>query len=218
MRTCRVCGTLESVSGMRGPPTCPRCRSEKQAAVKRRYRQSRLGLATTQAYESREAVKAKRRKASRSAAAKARQRRYEATEKGKATRRKTMARYRATPKAKQTSARRHALTKDDPARREQRRGANSRYRKTEKGKALSRRQNARRRGAILSTENPLTAADWLDIVKRAKGRCYYCKRKRKLTLDHVIPLSKGGKHDKSNVVPACGPCNSIKRDRLILLC
>lgn len=30
--------------------------------------------------------------------------------------------------------------------------------------------------------------------------------------DHVIPLSKGGHHTASNVVPACGPCNSVKSD------
>ena len=36
-----------------------------------------------------------------------------------------------------------------------------------------------------------------------KNRCYYCGKRRKLTLDHVIPLSKGGLHVKENIVPAC---------------
>jgi len=33
-------------------------------------------------------------------------------------------------------------------------------------------------------------------------------------MDHVIPLSKGGKHLPSNVVPACASCNSSKGNNL----
>ncbi|HEY2416429.1 MAG TPA: HNH endonuclease [Steroidobacteraceae bacterium] len=66
-------------------------------------------------------------------------------------------------------------------------------------------------------QQTLIAAEWKVIVRAAKGRCYYCQEKTKLTLDHVIPLSKGGQHTKTNVVPACQPCNSKKNDRLILL-
>jgi len=110
------------------------------------------------------------------------------------------------------------LTRDNPIRKRQRVQANSVYRKSPKGKALARRQHAQRRGAIISTSKPMTAADWTEIVKRHRGRCYYCKKKTKLTMDHVVPLKKGGQHTRTNVVPACGPCNSKKRDRLILLC
>lgn len=45
--------------------------------------------------------------------------------------------------------------------------------------------------------------------------CFYCKRlvrRRFRTLDHKTPLSRGGKHTVSNVVMACGRCNSRKRD------
>jgi 5-methylcytosine-specific restriction endonuclease McrA len=51
-----------------------------------------------------------------------------------------------------------------------------------------------------------------DMVKLRDGyRCLYCGesfRKEKLTCDHVIPESKGGKKTFSNIVSACGPCNS----------
>ena len=50
--------------------------------------------------------------------------------------------------------------------------------------------------------------------KCADGACYFCGRKvppKKLTLDHVVPLIRGGKSTKGNVVPACKECNSKKK-------
>ena len=49
--------------------------------------------------------------------------------------------------------------------------------------------------------------------KRSSGICHYCKNRfkpKELTMDHVIPLSKGGKSQKFNLVPCCKECNSIK--------
>jgi 5-methylcytosine-specific restriction endonuclease McrA len=41
--------------------------------------------------------------------------------------------------------------------------------------------------------------------------CVYCGRKmQRLTQDHITPLSRGGNHTKSNIVPACRSCNSKK--------
>jgi len=51
----------------------------------------------------------------------------------------------------------------------------------------------------------------------ADGRCHYCGREvgtRRLTLDHVVPLIRGGKSVRGNVVPACKDCNSAKRSLL----
>ncbi len=48
----------------------------------------------------------------------------------------------------------------------------------------------------------------------AKGECYYCGQtfaKKDLTMDHIVPLSRGGKSTKGNVVTACQPCNSDKK-------
>ncbi|WP_022853858.1 HNH endonuclease [Thermodesulfatator atlanticus] len=50
--------------------------------------------------------------------------------------------------------------------------------------------------------------------KIASGICYYCGRKFKpseLTMDHLIPLSKGGKSVRENLVPACKECNNKKK-------
>ena len=51
-------------------------------------------------------------------------------------------------------------------------------------------------------------------TKIQKGICYYCKRevgREQLTMDHVVPLSRGGKSKKGNIVPACKECNNKKK-------
>lgn len=50
--------------------------------------------------------------------------------------------------------------------------------------------------------------------KKASGLCYYCGRKFKpseLTMDHIVPLIRGGKSVKSNIVVACKECNNKKK-------
>ena len=49
--------------------------------------------------------------------------------------------------------------------------------------------------------------------------CQYCntsQTRNNLTLDHVIPLSKGGRTRWENIVAACGPCNSKKGNKTIM--
>jgi 5-methylcytosine-specific restriction enzyme A len=46
--------------------------------------------------------------------------------------------------------------------------------------------------------------------------CYYCQKflkKAEVTMDHLIPLAKGGVSQRSNVVPCCKDCNSKKQDK-----
>ncbi|NWF52885.1 MAG: HNH endonuclease [Nitrospirae bacterium] len=50
--------------------------------------------------------------------------------------------------------------------------------------------------------------------KCADGICYFCKRRvspKELTLDHIVPIIRGGKSTKGNVVPSCKDCNNKKR-------
>jgi len=50
--------------------------------------------------------------------------------------------------------------------------------------------------------------------KISSGICYYCGRKvgpSELTMDHVIPLGRGGTSDKVNIVAACKECNNKKK-------
>lgn len=48
----------------------------------------------------------------------------------------------------------------------------------------------------------------------ALGRCHWCGGQfppEELTMDHVIPLARGGKASRNNVVPSCKECNSRKK-------
>lgn len=53
-----------------------------------------------------------------------------------------------------------------------------------------------------------------EVFMRDRHRCQYCgKEARTLTLDHVIPRSRGGEHTWANVVTACSECNHRKAGR-----
>jgi 5-methylcytosine-specific restriction protein A len=48
----------------------------------------------------------------------------------------------------------------------------------------------------------------------AKGICHYCEKKfdpSQLTMDHIIPVGRGGHSAKGNVVVACKACNTHKK-------
>jgi len=56
----------------------------------------------------------------------------------------------------------------------------------------------------------------LRIYMRDKFRCQYCGDKKtaaELTLDHILPRSRGGDNSPVNIVTACLQCNTRKRDR-----
>lgn len=53
--------------------------------------------------------------------------------------------------------------------------------------------------------------------KRSTGICHYCKTNvpvKELTMDHIIPLSRGGKSERFNLVPCCKACNTKKKQLL----
>lgn len=52
-----------------------------------------------------------------------------------------------------------------------------------------------------------------NIMVRDGFRCVYCGSSSRLTIDHVIPASKGGKNNFDNCVTACQPCNNKKGNR-----
>jgi len=53
--------------------------------------------------------------------------------------------------------------------------------------------------------------------KTASGKCYYCSQiftHRDLTMDHLVPLTRGGRSTKDNLVPCCKDCNNKKKNML----
>src|SRR5581483_7266209 len=55
------------------------------------------------------------------------------------------------------------------------------------------------------------------VWRRDKGRCYLCKQKLKFwefSIDHVVPIAKGGGHTYDNVKICCLKCNQRKSDKL----
>ena len=62
----------------------------------------------------------------------------------------------------------------------------------------------------------LRATQWWKR-KRAAGVCRHCGASfppKELTMDHLVPLIRGGKSSKGNVVPSCKQCNSERKHRL----
>ena len=62
----------------------------------------------------------------------------------------------------------------------------------------------------------LRASQWWKR-RRASGICHHCGEKfapKDLTMDHLIPIIRGGKSTKGNLVPSCKKCNSERKYHL----
>lgn len=68
---------------------------------------------------------------------------------------------------------------------------------------LNRYVHAPYKGVTLTRQN---------VFKRDNFECVYCGTRRELTLDHVMPSSRGGTHSWTNLVTACKRCNTRKGD------
>ena len=95
--------------------------------------------------------------------------------------------------------------------REEARARSKAYRTThpERIQAQKQRRRASKNGAVI---NDFTHAQWVEMQAAYDHRCAYCGKRAKghLTQDHLTPLSQGGNHTLSNIVPACRSCNSKK--------
>lgn len=75
-------------------------------------------------------------------------------------------------------------------------------------------QKSRRRARVKGAPGRgISAAEWRDIRAAALGVCPYCgNRSPRLSLEHIVPIARGGAHDPENVIAVCGSCNRSKRD------
>ena len=53
------------------------------------------------------------------------------------------------------------------------------------------------------------------IYKRDRNTCQYCGSTTRLTIDHVLPRSRGGEDSWENLVVACSSCNTKKGNKLL---
>lgn len=85
-------------------------------------------------------------------------------------------------------------------------------RNRQRGVMAAHKRNARLR----AVRNDLTLEQWFGIKEFYENKCVYCEATDKpLTIDHIQPISKGGEHTASNIVPACKSCNSRKWNKLL---
>jgi 5-methylcytosine-specific restriction endonuclease McrA len=73
------------------------------------------------------------------------------------------------------------------------------------------------RARKMNAPGTFTVKEWKAMLLEHDHRCCYCLEKSdKLTQDHVIPLTQGGRNDSSNIVPACRSCNAKKGTKSLL--
>lgn len=74
-----------------------------------------------------------------------------------------------------------------------------------------REKNENRRARRLAAGGNITRSEWLSVLKKYGHKCLWCGRTdARLTMDHVVPLDKGGSHTINNIQPLCSSCNSRK--------
>jgi len=81
-----------------------------------------------------------------------------------------------------------------------------------------RAKNHRRRTYKLNSPGvPATKNEIQEVLWSTGGRCWYCGAcvGDSITIDHVVPLARGGSGSRENLVPACKPCNSSKNATLV---
>lgn len=102
--------------------------------------------------------------------------------------------------------------------RQEHRNRNKEWRKN--NKEMINFMNRRREHQIRGAKGYLTWNEWQEIKHKFNYTCPSCGKKEpeiKLTVDHIIPVSKGGTNNKENIQPLCISCNSKKWAHNILL-
>lgn len=84
----------------------------------------------------------------------------------------------------------------------------NRYRKNNPDK--KRHLENRRRASKFENGGSHTLAQRLEKFEILGNVCFYCQKPKPLTVDHNIPLSRGGTDNIENILPACRSCNSKK--------
>jgi 5-methylcytosine-specific restriction endonuclease McrA len=78
----------------------------------------------------------------------------------------------------------------------------------EEGRCMTQARRAREKGL----SGKVTVAEMAERLGLFGGCCAYCGAEGRQTMDHFIPMAAGGKHEASNLLPACLSCNCRKNE------
>lgn len=73
--------------------------------------------------------------------------------------------------------------------------------------------NRNRHARVKNSVGKFSPKEWRELCAKYGHCCLRCKKRKPLTVDHVVALSKGGENNISNIQPLCGSCNSWKGAR-----
>ena len=76
--------------------------------------------------------------------------------------------------------------------------------------ARAKVSKSKRREQIYKNGGRFTKKEWIDLCERFDNQCVCCGNEGDLSVDHIIPISKGGRNDISNIQPLCLHCNLTK--------
>lgn len=91
------------------------------------------------------------------------------------------------------------------------RAAKSTYNKTEKGRRTAKYQKTLRRNPQAGR---IDFDAWNEKLTKLDYKCQICGTEKNITVDHIIPMSKGGTNHIENLQPLCVSCNCSKGNRI----
>jgi len=118
---------------------------------------------------------------------------------------KEYAKNRVFPPGHQKEQSRRRREKNPELMREYRRRSEK---KNPQAKAI--RENRRRAIKIAAPGTGVSRREWQEVLRQQGGKCLRCGTSDDLSMDHVVPLVKGGADDPDNIQVLCRPCNSKK--------
>jgi len=76
--------------------------------------------------------------------------------------------------------------------------------------------SSKRRSLKVGNGGSHTPKEWIDLLEKYNYTCLCCGATNvKMTKDHIVPISKGGRDDINNIQPLCITCNISKHTRII---
>lgn len=87
----------------------------------------------------------------------------------------------------------------------------------ERDRALTKNEKARRRARLLENGGVFDCSDKIQLLNQERF-CHWCcvaLTEENRSIDHVVPIARGGRHHPDNLVAACKPCNCSKGKKLI---